>query len=46
MIRHEKIYEYSDGKKISCVHYDSKRGVLFCGLENGIVRAHIWPIKN
>lgn len=32
VIRHEKLYEYSDSKKINCLHYDSKKGVLFCGL--------------
>jgi hypothetical protein len=31
---------------IRSVHYDAKRGVLFCGLSNGCVRGHIWPIKN
>lgn len=31
---------------VKAIHYDSRRKVLFCGLSNGCVRAHIWPIKN
>lgn len=45
-IKHEFLFEYKDEKMIRSVHYDAKRGVLFCGLSNGCVRGHIWPIKN
>lgn len=40
------MYFYEDGSQIKVVHYDKKRKILFCGLENGWVRAHVWPIKN
>jgi hypothetical protein len=32
IIQHERMYEYKDKNKIICVHYDPKKGLLFCGL--------------